>query len=327
LTNGKVVVVFGTGILSGSLAAGEMLDSTSFVSLADHASDHVVCGMKSSTPHKLIPNADVTQTVKAMGQLANSGKKDPDIVDLVSRICQDLAQGDYSSEVLAIYYWVCQNIRYIRDPDDVELLKTPRKILQTKSGDCDDMSILLAAMCMTAGNPVDFCLAGFSPGALSHVYCAVRTPAGHLVLDPVANRSTGSMLKDIKHMQIVRLTVGDGVMDAGIGALPHIGPGGGNLYSVYDYHSGTYDYYEAEHKPIPSTGSQRLSASKSPLGIVPEDIAAALPSGAKKVGNGEEARGMIATDGRKQELASNKSFFLGVVGGLSFAWFWNRRKK
>jgi len=152
--------------------------------------------MDSSTPHRLVPNADMYATLNAMAEAANLGKKDLDVRSLVEKICSGIAPGDYTSEALACYYWVCGHIRYLRDIHKVEFLKSPRRLLATGTGDCDDMATLLAAMLMSCGNEVRFVTVGFqnsSPPAFSHVFLQVKTPHGWVSLDPVSNKVTREM--------------------------------------------------------------------------------------------------------------------------------------
>lgn len=281
--------------------------------------------MDRNTPHKIIPNASVLNTLQAMRKLALEGRKDLEVIGLVHKICAGVAEGDYTGEVLAIYYWVCQNIRYIRDPDGVEMVKTPRKVLDMRSGDCDDIALLLAAMCMAAGNPVDFVVAGFAPGTLSHVFCAVRTPYGHMVLDPVANRVTDKMITDAKVWKIYPVTSGNSQMDAGIGELQHTAPGGGNLYSVYDYLKGKFDYFEASSKTIPATGQYR-KVKVNGLGLVPEQMAAALPVDAVKIGEGIVAKGIVATKGKTSSpIKFNWDMLWGALIGGALVRLWSQK--
>ena len=255
--------------------------------------------MNRATPSRLIPNARMTDTLAAMKRLASEGKKDLEVRRLVEQLNANVAEGDYASELLSVYYWVKQNIRYMRDPAGVEMLKTPRKLLETKAGDCDDIATLLAAMYMALGNTVQFAIASFRPGApaFSHVFVEVITPWGPVVFDPVANRVTGEMLGNIQHKKAIPLGVGD--MGAGVGSLgrlaAHISPGGGgNVYSVFDYHRNLYDYYEAPTGMIPATGRFRKPVRTMKFGIVPKDLAASFPSGARKIGSGPDPRGIIA---------------------------------
>jgi hypothetical protein len=250
-------------------------------------------------------HATMGDTLRAMQNAANKGKKSLRVRRLVELITEGIAQGDYASEVLAIYYWVCRNIRYIRDIDGVEFIKEPDQVLATGAGDCDDMATLLAAMLMSAGNPVRFAVAGFKPGRpnFSHVYVEVMSPHGPVTIDPVANRDTMRMLRSMTFKDIVPVSQGPGTIDAGVGtfAAPqrHIGPDGGNLFSVYDYNRGLYDYYEASTGALPATGRYRkpLSGGVTPNGISPEAIAAKLPGSAKKVGSGAAPKGIIAARG------------------------------
>jgi transglutaminase-like putative cysteine protease len=139
-----------------------------------------------------------------MVEFAHRGKQDLEVRRLCEVICEDLAQGDYAGECLAIYYWVCQNIRYMRDIHDVEFVKEPGQLIKTRAGDCDDMATLLAAMLMAMGNTCDFVLAHFHGDATpSHVYVRVHSPSGPIVLDPVANRDTGKMLGELTNHTVV----------------------------------------------------------------------------------------------------------------------------
>lgn len=261
--------------------------------------------MDASTPHTIQSNATMVDTLKAMRRLALEAQRDLETRRLVERICENVAQGDYASEVLAIYYWVCRNIRYMRDPPGVELVKTPRQLIRTKAGDCDDMATLLAAMLMLAGNTTQFAIAGFSPQpSFSHVYVEVKTPHGMFVVDPVANRDTAKMLRNVKHHKVIPIATG--AMDAGVGRVDalvakdreapmrHVGPQGGNVFSVFDYGRGLYSYYEGPATQLPATGRFRQPSSTTAFGAAPESFAPALPPGSRLVGEGEEPRGTIA---------------------------------
>lgn len=145
-------------------------------------------------PSKLVQKPTLRDVVEGMRNFAHKGKGDMKVRDLVEQICSTLQQGDYASEVLACYYWVCQHVRYLRDPHGLEFVKEPARTLESRSGDCDDIAVLLAAMMMSCGNRCRFVLVGFkSGGEPSHVYVEVLTPNGPVALDPVANRETAAM--------------------------------------------------------------------------------------------------------------------------------------
>lgn len=150
-------------------------------------------------------NPSLDDTLAAMRQLAHAAKKDLGIVRLTREIVRDLQPGDYNGEILAIYNWVCQHVRYVRDIHDVELVISPQKLLQLGGGDCDDLATLLAAMLMSIGNECRFMVVGFEDKNPSHVFCQVALRTGDAgggnasggrvwaTVDPVADDTTAQM--------------------------------------------------------------------------------------------------------------------------------------
>ncbi len=149
-----------------------------------------------------VPNPRLKDVVQWMRKFAHQDKAA--MRPLVEDICRDVAQGDYASEALAIYHWVCKYIRYMRDVQNVEYLQQPTALLKTCSGDCDDIACLIASMLMACGNQATFTLMGFGSAPIpSHVFCSVVTPSGPIPLDPVANRQTATMFRQSTHKLVV----------------------------------------------------------------------------------------------------------------------------
>ena len=93
---------------------------------------------------------------------------------------------DYLGEIKALFEWVQQNIRYTKDPYRVEVLHTPRTILELRAGDCDDMTILLGAMLESIGHPIRFVIVGpdiSRPKVFSHIYLEVKYKNKWIPLD------------------------------------------------------------------------------------------------------------------------------------------------
>lgn len=67
-------------------------------------------------------------------------------------------------------------------------------------------------------------------------------------------------------------------------------PRGAQTYSVYNYHTRQFDYYEAPLAALPATGTFRSAHNK----MVPEGLATPLPGNARLMGKGKEPIGMIA---------------------------------
>ena len=149
-----------------------------------------------------IKNPSLDATVRAMQGLAREGRKN--LRPLAASICAEIESGDYNSEINALYNFVCKNIRYAKDPHDVEYVQAPKRLLESRQGDCDDMACLMASLCMAMGHECRFVVVGFD-GSPSHVFCQVAVRGAPSVdgsgrgeklwvtLDPVAAEFTGQM--------------------------------------------------------------------------------------------------------------------------------------
>lgn len=135
---------------------------------------------------------------------------------LAEDICQGLRTKDYLSEILAIYYFVCAKTRYMRDPRTIELVRAPYVVCaqiargETPNLDCDDMTSLIAALCLAVGCEVRFATVAFrhmffkGERQYSHVFCEVREPKSGtwIVCDPVAAHETPKMLNRVVAQKI-----------------------------------------------------------------------------------------------------------------------------
>jgi predicted transglutaminase-like cysteine proteinase len=151
--------------------------------------------MDARTPVAVVNRPTLGDVVTHMVKFAHKGKIDMDVRGLVERLCGGLESGDYGSEINAINNWVDQNIRYMRDIQDVEFLKEPGALLRARTGDCDDIATLIAAMLLACGNECVFSLVAFKGQEMpSHVFCCVKTADGLYACDPVARYKTANML-------------------------------------------------------------------------------------------------------------------------------------
>jgi len=101
---------------------------------------------------------------------------------------------DRFGEVLSLFHWVRNKIRYTRDIFRTELLHTARRMLELQAGDCDDMTILLGAMLISTGHPVRLALVGFrpkKPHVYSHIYPEVHVNGKWIALDTTMDRPIG----------------------------------------------------------------------------------------------------------------------------------------
>jgi len=113
--------------------------------------------------------AGTLKTLKLMGKLAARYKSAPAIYQLSRDLVRHLPPKDERSEINALYQFVRDRIRYVKDVKHVETLQTPNQTLKIGQGDCDDKSTLLAALALSIGYAVKFVVVG-EGGNFYHVF-------------------------------------------------------------------------------------------------------------------------------------------------------------
>jgi len=116
----------------------------------------------------------VEQTIGVMRAMVDDYKTDPGIRQAAINVIYCAPPKIDIDEVSAVFLFVRDHVRYVRDIADVETISTPDRTLQTRVGDCDDKSTLLATMLESIGYPTRFVVAGYTqPGHVEHVYVQV----------------------------------------------------------------------------------------------------------------------------------------------------------
>jgi transglutaminase-like putative cysteine protease len=134
----------------------------------------------------------VLQTLGVMRQMVNVGKITPELRQAATSIIFLTPERDELAEVSALFEWVRDTIRYVKDVHDVETLSTPDKTLQGKVGDCDDQAVLLATLLEAVGYPTRFVIAGYSsPQQVEHVYLQALIGDDWVDLDPTESGGVG----------------------------------------------------------------------------------------------------------------------------------------
>lgn len=123
-------------------------------------------------------------TLRLMRRFVHQYKKAGAVRDTALALTAGLRQKDWVGEVNALFTWVRDHIRYVRDINGVETLQTPIATMDVGSGDCDDKSTLLASLLESIGHPTRFVAAGYQrPGRYSHVYVETRLGSRWIPLD------------------------------------------------------------------------------------------------------------------------------------------------
>jgi hypothetical protein len=129
-------------------------------------------------------------TVALMQQLCTGqwGSRSPKIHALALNIVRaaGVDEKDYTGEVVAIHNYVRDNIRYTKDVVGQETLYPPEEVaFNSKAGDCDDKSMLVAALLGSIGTPTRFVTIGVTPDRYSHVYLQAKPKDQWISLDPI----------------------------------------------------------------------------------------------------------------------------------------------
>lgn len=110
---------------------------------------------------------------------------------MARHLIQHVPQKALLHEANALFSFVQNHIRYVRDPHNIEALQTPAATLQLKSGDCDDKTILLAALLLSIGIPVKLIVGGFVKGRYTHVWLRAGIRSNWVPMDPTEPRPMG----------------------------------------------------------------------------------------------------------------------------------------
>jgi hypothetical protein len=92
-------------------------------------------------------------------------------------------------------------------------------------------------------------------------------------------------------------------------------------YSVYNYDTHAYDYYEGRGPGGTHAGTPPMRKATSDLGASPEQVAWLLPAGARKVGTGDLPKGYIASLGGVESEGAPDLIKIGIVAvGAYLLW-------
>lgn len=112
------------------------------------------------------------QTVRQIGRLVMDDLQRPNLrlftLSVLERAGADTRNPAQMAR--AIYSWVKNRIRYVRDPQVIETVQSPAVTLKIKAGDCDDHAGLVAGMALSVGLTPRFVVVGTGHNTFSHIY-------------------------------------------------------------------------------------------------------------------------------------------------------------
>ncbi len=144
-------------------------------------------------------DAGAFATLDRMRSLVNASLVDPVVIETARAIVAAIAPRRYADQVAALRSWIADHFLFVKDPYGVELLSTPRLMLDTIAarffvrGDCDDAAILAAALGKAIGLRARFVALGFvGPRApLIHVFAQLNIPGGDVWREMDTSRPGG----------------------------------------------------------------------------------------------------------------------------------------
>jgi hypothetical protein len=156
-------------------------------------------------PYRLSGFTGAPDTLRAMVRAVQGlrGEQSMLVRQVTEEIIRRSQPKDYLGEILAIRFWVTENVRYVNDPLHVELVKDPERLIEEVRdhgigvGDCDDLAALIGCMALQLGRVAEAVVVGFGgPGEYSHVFTRVQEPRSNawIVCDPVAGTDERGML-------------------------------------------------------------------------------------------------------------------------------------
>lgn len=134
----------------------------------------------------------VRDTLRLMRAAVREGRTDVRVRQAAISLIWLQPEKSEADEAGAIFEWVRDHIRYVRDVVDVETLSTAERTLAQQIGDCDDKSVLLAAMLESVGYPTRFVVAAYqAPRQFEHVYVQVFIDGQWVNADPTERGPLG----------------------------------------------------------------------------------------------------------------------------------------
>lgn len=278
-------------------------------------------------------NAGTVKTLATMSQLAQAGARDPVVIAAAQNVVRNVPERDDVTTMGAMLTDVRLRMRYTNDPIDVELVKSPRALIDecaehggTFVGDCDDASVLLAAMLGAVGIRSRFVVVPAErsrPGEWSHVYVSAMASDGSWhALDPivrsfgVGQEIPGSALNGPR-ASFPGTSFGGSPMPrvrfnriAALGLVPAGGEGLGAAYDPYtdDYSAAGEAQYAAAH---PGYVDPVSAGTSSGSGFFDSLFGAAAKVGTAYVQSKAPATPMMFNTARPA-MASAPGFFSSV---------------
>jgi transglutaminase-like putative cysteine protease len=138
----------------------------------------------------------IWQTMYIMRELVRKSIDDRIVKETAVKIIRDIPPQDNFSQIKALFDYVRNNVKYVKDIYSVEEIQTPfrmiKNIEQKKAfGDCDDMSLLLASLLHNIGFKTRFVVIATTPKMYNHIRTEVFYNNYWLPLEATSKKPIG----------------------------------------------------------------------------------------------------------------------------------------
>jgi len=130
-------------------------------------------------------------TLKLMRRYVDAAQSNPTVYQLARSIVSRAPGKDHAAEAAALYHWTRRHIAYRWDPAHHEAIQTAENTIRMRTGDCDDMAILIAALAESLGLKSRFMVGGYKQGQYEHVWPEVFAGGRWVALDATEGHGAG----------------------------------------------------------------------------------------------------------------------------------------
>lgn len=115
-------------------------------------------------------SASIAQRVQSMAEIITEARGMVVFRNIIAPLINGTVNGGPDIELQAIYDYVKEKIRFVRDPRGIDYIYDPVATLQRGIGDCDDHVVVLGSLVQAIGYPIKIRAISLDGRHYTHVY-------------------------------------------------------------------------------------------------------------------------------------------------------------
>jgi len=125
--------------------------------------------------------AELDRKVSQLRVLISNAVQSPAIRNLAARVVKNKITD--TDKAIAIYDYIRNNIRYVREPKGQDIFQPPERTVATRLGDCEDHFALVSAIAKLAGMPVKAKVISQDSITFTHIYPLLKVNGKWVPMD------------------------------------------------------------------------------------------------------------------------------------------------